>query len=531
MLDHGPHGPLVVTALGRGLVTARARWLIALSSVAFVAVVARIVGTVLAPQALYFPDSWCYVITRAVRPCPAHEPAINGFWRIFTLGSLTEAHVLWAQAILGVATALLVTWCLLRLCRWWLAMLTGMLFAILPLQIWLERSMLTETVETFFLALFLATACSAIRARRPAPILAWTAIAAASLGCAAAVHTAALLPAVTLVTALIVLVLWKSAAAVSSRLLSYVALPTLCIVSLVAPTIPTLVTYHRWYSMWTTDPAQASFLVTRWSPIVDCTPPPGAMGRTHHVLAVVCEQRTFLSPPGWNQDLLWRPPLGHWALALRSITPGEFAATQSQLLGAVERGIVAHPQAFLSQMWASIVFQMTATPVNDLRDFHDPTAKLPRSGPLVDSIRFPNRSSWFTLADETPHPHIDSSLRTLVAGTTQVPQLLLWTAMLIALLRAIFWALAEFRRRSEGVERPRLGRAPPSDRVSIAVLGSLLVVTSLLSVAFGTYPVFRYWSPLVPAILVLVALAIPPAATWPAPVTRTDEVPATVDAD
>ena len=112
-----------------------------------------------------------------------------------------------------------------------------------------------------------------------------------------------------------------------------------------------------------------------------------------------------------------------------------------------------------------------------------------------------------------------------------MPQLLLWTAMLIALLRAIFWALAEFRRRSEGVERPRLGRAPPSDRVSIAVLGSLLVVTSLLSVAVGTYPVFRYWSPVVPAILVLVALAIPPAATWPAPVTRTVEVPATVDAD
>lgn len=510
--------------------TARARWLVALTSVGFVAIIARAIGTVVAPWALYFPDSWCYVITRAVRPCPSHEPAINGFWRLFTFGSLSETHVLWAQAILGVVTALLVTWTLLRVSRWWVAMVAGWVAAVLPLQIWLERSMLTETAETFFLALFLAASCSALRTRRAVLIVIWSAVAAAAVGCAAAVHTAALLPAVTLVVALVVFVLWQSANSMPNRLLRYVALPAVCVVSMVGPTLPTLVSYHRWYSMWTTDPAQASFLVTRWSPIVDCTPPPGAMGRTHHVLRVVCTQRTFLSPPGWNQDLLWRPPLGNWALSLRKITPQEFATAQSQLLGAVERGIAAHPGAFLGQMWSSVVFQLTATPVNDLGDYRDPTIKLPRSGPLVDTIRFPNRASWFTRADETPRPHIDSTLRTMVSGTARVPQLLLWAAMLTSLVRAIIWGLSLLRRRRDGHGGLQLGRAPPSDRVVIATLSSLLVATSLLSVAFGTYPVFRYWSPLVPAILVLVALSIPPT-TDAALEAGTGEVPVGALAD
>ena len=38
-------------------------------------------------------------------------------------------------------------------------------------------------------------------------------------------------------------------------------------------------------------------------------------------------------------------------------------------------------------------------------------------------------------------------------------------------------------------------------------LTTTMVGTSMAAVAFGTYPVFRYWSPIMPALIVLAVLA------------------------
>ena len=42
----------------------------------------------------------------------------------------------------------------------------------------------------------------------------------------------------------------------------------------------------------------------------------------------------------------------------------------------------------------------------------------------------------------------------------------------------------------------------------MAWVSTTMVATSMVAVAFGTYPVFRYWAPITPALIVLAVLSV-----------------------
>jgi len=78
--------------------------------VAFIAILIRLIlYTIFKNPKYYYPDSWDYVVvpSQPGPPSSFHPPTVWYFWKLITLNSPNESHVLVAQAVLGVFGTLL----------------------------------------------------------------------------------------------------------------------------------------------------------------------------------------------------------------------------------------------------------------------------------------------------------------------------------------------------------------------------------------------------------------------------------------
>ena len=462
--------------------------------VGLVAGIIRAVTAVAQPHGLYFPDSWCYVIVRDGPPCMAHDPATGWFWSVGTLGIRSADSVLWLQGILGIATALLLYRILqvLSSVRW--AVAGACLFAVLPIQLLMERTFLSETVETFFIVLGMLAGLTALRSAETWRATIWMGTSALAMGCALCVHAAFLLPAVATSAVLVVLIarhLWKGAVRRGAMLLCLAVVTGL---GLLVPALPEAVSYHRWFGVWTTDVAQGTFLLTRWAPLVSCDIPSGTTPRARAEITAACKVHSFGAPPGITQWLTWTSPFTYDAGTAKRIAHERVGLTEAQLRQAAIAGMVAHPSAFVGQMLAGIGWQIGGAPNDDLWQYRSP--RIDRFiSPWADD--FADFTQWFG-PDGIPRGRPgDPILVRAVCGTTRSGQILLWVSLGFGA-----WRLVPRRRQR------RAWFPPPTPRTSMAWTSTAMVATSMLAVAFGTYPVFRYWSPITPALIVLAVLAV-----------------------
>ena len=455
----------------------------------------------------YSGDSWCLLHLGGVPLCASHPPTISWLWRILTLGTFTQGSVLLLQGVLGVLGALVQFSVLRRGADRRLAAAAALLVAVMPVELFMERAIMTEAVETFLLLAALWLGMWALRASSRASALGRLAATALVLGIDAAIHAAIAPTVVALLMLLVGLVAWRQVVSqASGSVVLLVLTPIVAVLLLVAPSVPMGLRYHSTFGTYSTQAMAGTYMAASWAPLLDCPAPPRSQPAVQDFYAVACTHRGFGDPPGIVTKLMWAPSLSFLRTEPGPAQRAAFVRAQSALASAALAGIAHHPTVFLHEMVRALGAQMTVPPTT--RALHVYSTGRPRweaaqrgTSPAATAVR-----QWFGRAvPSASRPSPD--LSTAVRMTDALPQVLLWLAGLSGVIRLVL-ALRR-RRAAEPLERAGWRHRPPSDRVSLGLLCVVIVVTGLLAWAFGSWPIFRLWSPLVPAIAILVVLAVP----------------------
>jgi hypothetical protein len=470
-------------------------------AVGLVAAVAQVVAIATAPRALYFPDSYCYV---SWSYCPNHSPNVSLLWQVMTLGVMTEVAVLTLQALLVVAGSLLLTGALRKLAPTWVAVAAGCLFAAYPMNLLLERVLMPETLQTFFLVLFLFAASRSFTTPTLRRQLAFGALGMVALGLLASVHAsvlvAALLAAGAFAAALALRLRRRGHLSSVPRLVGALAVAGLLVV---LPIVPVSVRMHSTFGTWSPNPTSGTYLAATWAPLLSCptaTSPTDPLAR--EMLGDLCRIRTFTPMPGLDQQVLFTEPWNPAWLAFSGSTPigtpitkATFRQTQAAMSQAAIDGILSHPLRFGHEVARSLWWQAVGPLAPPFPPFHE------WLGPPVDQVGYPTISSFLAGAKHGGPPDEDHVLVAVANHTDRLAQALLWTAALGGLVRV---GLALRRRR-----RGRPFRLEASARVALGLLATALTAAALLTVAIGGHPAGRYTVASVPPLLVLCALVVP----------------------
>ena len=487
------------------------------------AALVRIVLGLAVGLAPYSGDSWCLLHLGTADFCASHPPTITRIWRLFTFGTFTQGSVLLLQGVLGVLGALLLFALLRRVANRWLAAAAALLVSVVPVELFMERVIMTEAVETFVLLVGLWLGMWALRAPRRLDAL-WRVCAAVFvLGMGAAMHAAIALTVVTLTVLLVVLVVWRQVSErTTGSVISLLLAPLLAAAVLVAPSIPMALRYQSTFGTLSTHAMAGTYLAASWAPLLSCPAPSGSQPAVEAFYREACTHRTFGDPPGVVAKLMWAPGLEFLRTAPDPSERAAFARAQSTLAAAAVSGIAHHPGGFLAEVGRSLWFQMTArASTRALHVYNTGRSQWEEAqaetGPTAVAVR-----GWFgrTVPSATrPRPDLGTAVRM----TDWLPQAVLWLTIATGLVRML---LAAWRRLRGGSRRgARSWRRPPSDRVCLGLFASALVLTGMVAWAVGSWPIFRLWSPLVPGVAILAVLAVPRRRT-PAGEAEIPEAPA-----
>ena len=456
----------------------------------------------------YSGDSWCLLNLGDAPLCASHPPTITWFWRLLTLGTFTQGSVLLVQGVLGVGAALILFGILRRVADHRLAAAGALVASLMPVSLFMERAIMTEFLETFLVLVGLGVGLTALRARRRIAALWQTGAAVLAFGVAAAIHSAIVMTSVGLSVLLVVLVVWRQLLGrTRGSVATLVLLPFMAGIVLVAPSIPMAVRYHSTFGVWSSQAMGGTYLAASWAPLLDCPAPSGSAPAVDAFYAVACQHHSFGSPPGVVTKLMWAPSLGFLRTAPAPAQRADFAAAQSTLGAAALSGILHHPGTFSAEVSRSLWFQLAGRATT--RALHVYNTGRPRweaaqrgAGVTASAVR-----SWFGSAVPgvgQPRPSLSAAVRT----TDRVPQILLWLTALAGIARLVH-AAGRRRRDGRSLELAGWWRRPPSDRVSLGLLASVVLATCLLSWAIGSWSIFRLWAPMVPAVAILAVLVVP----------------------
>jgi len=472
------------------------------------AALARIALGLTVGLAPYSGDSWCLLHLGDSPFCASHPPTITRIWRLFTFETFTQGSVLLLQGVLGVIGALVLFSLLRHVANRWVAAVAAVLVSVVPVELFMERVIMTEAVETFVLLVGLWLSMWALRAPRRLDAL-WRICAAIFVfGMGAAMHAAIALTVVTLTVMLVVLVVWRQVAHhTTGSIISLLLAPLLAVAVLVAPSIPMALRYQNSFGTLSTHAMAGTYLAASWAPLLDCPAPAGSQPSVRAFYAEACTHRDFGDPPGVVAKLMWAPGLEFLRTVPDPDQRAAFARAQSALAAAAVSGVLHHPGGFFGEIGRSLRFQMTARA--STRALHVYNTGRPRweaaqgeTGPTAAAVR-----AWFGRAVPSPsRPRPD--LGTAVRMTDWLPQAVLWVTALAGLVRLVASAWRRLRR-GRGRQLRGWWRRPPSDRVCLGLFSSALVATGMLAWAVGSWPIFRLWSPLVPAVAILAVLAVP----------------------
>ena len=441
------------------------------------------------PGYVYFSDTWDYVNIahdKTQPPDPFHSPFIETLWRYGTNHHFNEVAIAHLQQMAGVVISVAMYVALRGVAVRWVAFPLAIGLSISPLQLFSERAFLTECGTTLFVVLGLAAAA---RMLKPAPLKHspwWLFVAALSFGTAAAVRPALQLFAVAAVGYLSLQYVWRYRRDwrrwQTYRQIVFVAPLMLILTAL--PMWNLQNRYHHYYGTSSPTPAQGVVLLTRWGHLVPCSVADNHKGLVRQAIRQVCEQ-PFGELPGSTTNALWQP--GAVNLILRE--PTTLRRNSKTLARITQMEIRKQPAAVLSEIKRSVVWQLTKPPVEPQALYHNGYRWFNK---YVER-KFPHHLQWF--GGQTSRLRGTVPFLAQIEKTILLPQILLWLAVGLAVIRGITWLIW------------RRARWAWNHMIALAIL---LIGTGLLSVALGSIPGFRYWIPLQPGILILLAGAL-----WP----------------
>lgn len=461
------------------------------------ATVLRLVLDHLRPGAVYFPDSWDYVVVpqEGYAPNAMHSPVVGWIWRMGTFNHLTEAHVLILQGIFGVASTLLLYRLLNRVLMPLLATCIAAVFCSIPSVLFIERTMLTESTAMLALLLALVATERSVTCRTKRAATVWLLIATFFFGVQASVRPAFQVFAGLVTIAVVATFIFRRG---EGRYLHRLTrgLPLAIGAGALAalPLLPLVTAYDDAYGTLTTSPAQGAVMASRFGPLLSCATPATDTALAKAAIHEACHE-TFTDPPGITTRIIWDPGAMSTALTTRT----DFKKTAAELSSAATDAIEHHPGAALSQVLHGMSWQLFHAPFNSLDQYW--SGRGWTSG--AAEAAFPNATTWFGAHEGRYSTSIP--LGGVVARTLRVPQVLLYLAAAIGLINLL-----------KNLVRRKF--RPTFAQPSLWLLGSLCVVliaANVFTVAVGSLPGFRYWTVLLPAIIFLVALGLPAALKRP----------------
>lgn len=497
----------------------RARWQgthwFEIGVLAAVAILARVVLWLLQPVAWWFPDTGDYIDTFGWKPHSNNRgPALAWLWHVGGLLNYTERNVVLLQAVLGVISVILLYDLLRRIVSRRRAFVAALVWSVFPLALVFERTLMPESpcASLLIVSLWLATIgfCAPWERWKVIPLVGATftlslvalIISSLELGCAA-------------VAVLFLVIAWRRTAGRRGSLRGLVARGSLLLAMVVAFAVPAAAVAaenQQAFGTLALHPVSGTYLFAHWAPLVSCRQENGLTRLARGSVHQLCGE-PFTSLPGYNTQDIWDrgTPINR-SLGERP----DFGATQSQLTHLAEQAMLAHPGAVIWQVSKSFFYQLVMTPFNDI-------------------WQYSNGYGWWKAARRDSHgaslaawehwwgndaPRAQSRVP-LFQSITQLsyrwPQYLLWVLFLSLLIRAATWMLARARRLSPGSTNVTAGPRPSpaggswraQPRLTVVVASSIMIVGSSLSIAVAAFPVFRYPLTVVPAMLVLLAVAVP----------------------
>ena len=451
------------------------------------------------PGAAYFPDSMCYWPVRPDHPCRSgHSYTVQHLWNFLTNHHMSEHRVLIVQLILGLVSSVLVFATLRLMTRPNVALVLAMVFASIPHLVFMERAILTESIELALVAFGTFAAVVTMKVRTPWAQALMLSLAAVTFGLAVAVHAASLIAlGMSLVVVCGAVVLrgrWKlrdSWRRWTSRLALMAALPVL----FVAPSIPVFNLHERVYGVASYNPIANATLVYRWSPIIACARDPHTTQLTQATVNKACRNQEFFPVPGLNLA----PVFSKEMQLLLGQYKKQLALSSNELGSIALSAVVHHPGIVVREMGRSVVWQIVSQRQFD--QFEPAVSWI--NGAIDRDTVYPNWRQWFGPHDPTISSPFPRELLRVSKENIMLPNHLLWIGMLAAGSRLLLGRLTQ-RRSLRG------WRMKPFSRRELAVL--LLALSQIfglaIAVAYSSAPDPRYWLPFIPTMFLVIALGV-----------------------
>jgi hypothetical protein len=287
------------------------------------------------------------------------------------------------------------------------------------------------------------------------------------------------------------------------------------VIVFLVPAAAVAIENQRTFGTFSLHPVTGTYLFARWAPLVSCHEDDKGLTRlASGSLHQLCGE-PFASLPGENTQDIW----DRGTPIIKTLGEGRnFPATQSQLAHLAEHAMLSHPGAVVSQVSKSLFSQLVMPPFNDLWQYDNGYGWYQAIRRHSHGADLADWEHWFG-ADAPRAPSKMPVFQAIAQFTYRSPQYLLWVLLLFLLIRAATRIRTRLRRPSfpgpvslvDGARDPRADgvswRAQP--RLTVVAASSMLILGSSLSIAVAGFPVFRYPVTVVPAMLVLLAVAYP----------------------
>ena len=445
--------------------------------------------------AYYYPDSWSYVVkSRNLSTLhPFHSPEVWRVWSQLIPGVPTERSVMVLQFGFGVAGAAILYHLLRRFGTSTWMLLLALLYGCLPLMIFADRSVLSESSTIFFWLLMTLGLVLVLDERHIAVRLLGAAGAGIAAGVAYSLRPATrylVLTTVVLAAAAVLITLWRRHTPWSWRVAEAIGLCGV-FVALALPVPMRLMSDNQ--AMWGTStltPGAGTVLAARWSIAIDCGPFDGLLPETQDALRQICQT------PGERRDnsaIIWAS--GPFSATLH---PGpHFGRIQAELTTVTRDAVLHHPglaAANVLDRLRQFYFQQS----NDIRQFHNGASWVNSANVQT---HFKDHEHWFGGTQSRAPLTQYTVLQRWVERTRILPFLL--TSALLVLLGRLAWLVA----RGDGWRR-RLRTLLTQRGVLtlVVVLGTSAV--GVATVAVGGVADFRYWAPILPSLMLSLGGAI-----------------------
>lgn len=448
-----------------------------------------------APGAAYFPDSMCYWPMGG--PCASgHSWTVKYLWNFLTNHHMSEYRVLVLQLILGLACSAFVFATLRLLVQPNVALVLAIAFSSIPQIVFMERAILTESVELTLVTFGTFVIVVTMKVRNPWVQALALSIAALTYGLAVSIHAASLIALGMSVAVASIAIALRGRWTIRDSWRCWivrVALMASLPVLFVAPSIPVLNLHERTFGVWGYSPIANETLVFRWSPIISCDLRPHTTELTRAVVSSACRNSVFFPVPGTNLD----PVFDAETQALVREHRNQFALASKEFGSIAMKAIVNHPWVVAREMSRSILWQVSR---ERQFDQYEPAAAY--LNPVVPKkLVFPNWHQWFGVHEPTARSPFPRSLLRSSNENIVLPNHLLWIGVAAVAVRVLLGLLTH--------RRPLYGwQIKPLRRVELAVLLVALVQLFGLAVAYSSAPDARYWLPFIPTMLILIALGV-----------------------